>query len=164
MAAQILLVDDNEVVRGRLTEALNAHGGWEVCAAVENGEQALVKARELNPDLIILDLAMPVMDGLRATREILRILPSVPIVIYTLHYAEWLVLEAKKAGARGLVPKSDIAKLMDVLEDLLREKSPVESAPAVLASTEVHAAESRAAVPEQLVTDSQDTRARFKPD
>ena len=97
MAAQILLVDDNEVVRGRLTEALNAHGGWEVCAAVENGEQALVKARELNPDLIILDLAMPVMDGLRATREILRILPSVPIVIYTLHYAEWLVLEAQES-------------------------------------------------------------------
>jgi DNA-binding NarL/FixJ family response regulator len=164
MAAQILVVDDNEVVRGRLSEALKAHDGWEVCAAVENGEQALLKARELNPDLIILDLAMPVMDGLRATREIMRILPSVPIVIYTLHYAEWLQLEAKKAGARRLVPKSDITKLMDVLEDLLREKSLVESTPAVIASTEARSAESRAAVPEQLATDSQDTRARFKPD
>src|SRR5579862_8708368 len=79
----------------------------EVCAEVENGEQALVKARELNPDLIILDLAMPVMDGLRATREILRILPSVAIIIYTLHYAPWVELEAKKAGARGVVAKSD---------------------------------------------------------
>jgi DNA-binding NarL/FixJ family response regulator len=159
MAAQILVVDDNEVVRGRLSEALKARDGWEVCAQVANGEQALVKARELNPDLIILDLAMPGMDGLRATREITRILPSVPIVIYTLHYGEWLVLEAKKAGARGLVPKSDIAKLMDVLEDLLRKKSPVESAPAVPASTGARVAESRAAVPEQLATDSQDTRA-----
>lgn len=164
MAAQILVVDDNEVVRGRLSEALKAHDGWEVCAAVENGEQALVKARELNPDLIILDLAMPGMDGLRATREITRILPSVPIVIYTLHYGEWLVLEAKKAGARGLVPKSDIAKLMNVLEDLLQKKSPVESAPAVLASTEAHAAESRAAVPELLAADSPDTSPPFKPD
>jgi DNA-binding NarL/FixJ family response regulator len=164
MAAQILVVDDNEVVRGRLSEALNSHGGWEVCAAVENGEQALVKARELNPDLIILDLVMPVMDGLRATREILRILPSVPIVIYTLHYAEWLVLETKKAGARGLVPKSDVARLMSVLEDLLQEKSLVESAPVVLASTEAHAPESRAALPEQLATDSEETGRPFKPD
>jgi DNA-binding NarL/FixJ family response regulator len=164
MAAQILVVDDNEVVRGRLSEALNSHHGWEVCAAVENGEQALLKARELNPDLIILDLAMPVMDGLRATREILRILPSVPIVIYTLHYAEWLVLETKKAGARGLVPKSDIAKLMDVLEDLLREKSLLESVLAAPASTEALAAESRAAVPEQLGIESEDIRTPFKPD
>ena len=164
MATQILVVDDNEVVRGRLSEALNSHDGWEVCAVVENGEQAVAKARELNPDLIILDLAMPVMDGLRATRAILRILPSVPIVIYTLHYAEWLVLEAKKAGARGLVPKSNVAKLMDVLEDLLRQKSPAESAPAVPASTEARPVESRAAVPELLATDSPDTGPPFKPD
>ena len=164
MATQILLGDDNEVVRGRLSEVLRAHDGWEVCAEVGNGAQAVVKARELNPDLIILDVAMPVMDGLSATREITRILPSVPIVIYTLHYSEWLVLEAKKAGARRLVPKSDVAKLMDVLEDLLRKKSPVESAPTVPASTEAHAKKSRAAVPEQLATDSQVTRPPFKPD
>ncbi|HXU19428.1 MAG TPA: response regulator, partial [Verrucomicrobiae bacterium] len=94
MAVQILLVDDNEVVRGRISETLKAHEGWEVCAEVANGEQAVMKARELNPDLIILDLAMPVMDGLRATREIVKILPSVPIVIYTLHYADWVELEA----------------------------------------------------------------------
>lgn len=166
MAAQILVVDDNEVVRGRLSEVLKAHDGWEVCAEVENGEQAIAKARELNPDLIILDLAMPVMDGLRATREITRILPSVPIVIYTMHYAEWLELEAKKAGACGLVSKSDVTKLMDVAEDLLRKKSPGESAraipaPVVPTSTEARAAESRATVPE-LATDCQDTP--FKPD
>ncbi|HEV3481282.1 MAG TPA: response regulator transcription factor [Candidatus Acidoferrales bacterium] len=163
MAAQILVVDDNEVVRGRISETLKAHEGWEVCAEVENGEQALAKAKELNPDLIILDLAMPVMDGLRATREITRILPSVPIVIYTMHYAEWLELEAKKAGARGLVSKSDVTKLINVAEDLLRKKSPVDSAPAISASTEAHAAESRA-VPEQLPPDSQNTRPLFKPD
>lgn len=163
MAAQILVVDDNEVVRGRLSEALRAHDGWEVCAEVENGEQAVVKARELNPDLIILDLAMPVMDGLRATRVITRILPAVPIIIYTMHYAEWLMLEAKKAGARGLVSKSDIAKLMDVAEDLLRKKSPVESARAVLASTDANAPEGRA-IAETLGTDSQDTGPPFKPD
>lgn len=169
MAAQILVVDDNEVVRGRLIETLKAHDGWEVCAEVENGEQAVAKAKELNPDLIILDLAMPVMDGLRATREIMRILPSVPIVIYTLHYAAWLELEAKKAGARGVVAKWDVTRLMDVAEDLLQKKVPVESAAAVPApvvptSTEARAPESPAVVPEHLTTDSQDTRPPFKPD
>jgi DNA-binding NarL/FixJ family response regulator len=162
--AQILVVDDNEVVRRRISETLKAHDGWEICAEVENGEQAVAKARELNPDLIILDLAMPVMDGLRATREIMRILPSVPIVIYTLHYAAWVELEAKKAGARGVVAKSDIAKLMDVAEDLLRKKSPVDSLPAVPGSAEAPATESRAAVPEHLPLDSQDAGPPFKPE
>lgn len=163
MAAQILVVDDNEVIRGRISETLKAHDGWEVCAEVENGEQALVKARELNPDLIILDLAMPVMDGLRATREIMRILPSVPIVIYTMHYAEWLELEAKKAGARGLVPKSDITKLMGVAEDLLRKKS-LEPVPVIPASREADATEIPAAVPEQLGTDAQNADTPLKLD
>ena len=164
MTAQILVVDDNEVVRGRISETLKAHEGWEVCAQVENGEQAVAKAKELNPDLIILDLAMPVMDGLKATREITRILPSVPIVIYTMHYAEWLELEAKKAGARGLVSKSDVTKLINVVEDLLRKKSPVESAPAVPASAEAHAPERRAIAPEHLGIVSQDADTPLKPD
>jgi len=164
VAVQILLVDDNEVVRGRISETLKAHEGWEVCAEVANGEQAVMKARELNPDLIILDLAMPVMDGLRATREIVKILPSVPLVIYTLHYADWVELEAMKAGARGVVAKSDITRLMDIAEDLLRKKSTVESAPAILASTEAHAAESRAAIPEPLGIDPQASVPPFKPD
>ena len=164
MTAQILVVDDNEVVRGRISETLNAHDGWEVCAQVENGEQAVAKAKELNPDLIILDLAMPVMDGLRATREIVRILPSVPIVIYTMHYAEWLELEAKKAGARGLVSKSDVTKLINVAEYLLRKKSPAEPASVIPAPTEAHAAESRAIVPEHLGIDSQDPDTPLKPD
>jgi two-component system chemotaxis response regulator CheY len=127
MAVRVLIVDDNQVVRRLLGEMLRSHG-WEVCAEAENGEQAVVKARELNPDLITLDLAMPVMNGIKATREISKILPSVPIVVYTLHYAEWIELEAKKAGARAVVAKSDVAKLVSVAEDLLREKSQVAAA------------------------------------
>ena len=127
MAARILIVDDNEVVRGVLTETLTTHDGWEVCAALENGEQAVMKAAELSPDLIILDLAMPVMDGLTATREIAKILPSVPVVIYTLHNAAWLQLEAQRAGARAVVSKPEVLKLIDVAEDLLREKSSAQS-------------------------------------
>ncbi len=127
MAARILIVDDNEVLRGVLAETLTSHDGWEVCAALENGEQAVVKAGELNPDLIIIDLAMPVMDGLTATREIAKILPSVPVVIYTLHNAAWLQMEAQKAGARAVVSKPEVLKLIDVAEDLLREKFSAQS-------------------------------------
>lgn len=160
MAAQILVVDDNEVVRGRLSEVLKAHDGWEVCAEVENGEQAIAKARELNPDLIILDLAMPVMDGLRATREITKILPSVPIVIYTLHYADWVVREAKKAGARAVVSKSDATKLVSVAEDLLQKKSSV----AVPGATEAHVSESRASGDREPAAVSREVNPQFKPD
>lgn len=160
MAARILIVDDNEVVRGIIGEALSGHEGWEVCAAVENGEQAVAKARELNPDLIILDLAMPVMDGLRATREITKILPSVPIVIYTLHYAEWVVREAKKAGARAVVSKSDATKLVSVAEDLLQKKSLA----AVAVAPEAHVSGSLASGGREPAADSGEVSPQLKPD
>jgi CheY-like chemotaxis protein len=111
-SVRILIADDNEVARGSLSELLSNHDGWEVCAAVENGEQAVLKASELKPNLVILDLAMPVKDGLRATREIGQILPSVPIVIYTMHDSSWLELEARKAGARYMVAKTQWQPLL----------------------------------------------------
>jgi DNA-binding NarL/FixJ family response regulator len=160
MAARILIVDDNAVVRGLIGETLRGHEGWQVCAEVENGEQAVAKARELSPDLIILDLAMPVMDGLRATREITKILPSVPIVIYTLHYAEWVVREAKKAGARAVVSKSDATKLVSVAEDLLQKKTLA----AVAGATEGHVSESRATGDREPAIASREASPEFKPD
>src|SRR5271163_1536022 len=105
MPIRILIADDNEVARGRLTELLANHDGWEVCAAVENGRQAVEKAEELKPDLIILDFAMPEMDGLTAAREIGKILLSIPIVLFTLHKIPVLDLEAKKVGVRQVVAK-----------------------------------------------------------
>jgi DNA-binding NarL/FixJ family response regulator len=124
-SVRILIADDNEVARGSLSELLSNHDGWEVCAAVENGEQAVLKASELKPNLVILDLAMPVKDGLRATREIGQILPSVPIVIYTMHDSSWLELEARKAGARYMVAKTDTDKLLTVVESVLAKEPQV---------------------------------------
>lgn len=164
MVARILVVDDNEIVRAHISETLKAHDGWEVCAEVENGVQAVAKARELNPDLIILDLAMPVMDGLMATREITKILPSVPIIIYTLHYAEWVELEAKKAGARAAVRKSDVTRLLDLAEDLLGKNPPVESAPAVLPFGDVDLSETLATFSEPIAIGSQDAVPPLKGD
>ena len=64
MTTRILIADNNEIARGRLTQLIQSHDRWEVCAQTENGQKALLKATELKPDIIILDLAMPVMDGL----------------------------------------------------------------------------------------------------
>jgi DNA-binding NarL/FixJ family response regulator len=123
MPTRILIADDNEIVRSRLVEMLDSHEGWTVCAAVQNGHEASAKASELKPDVIILDLAMPMMDGLSATREILRTQPTVPILIYTLHSIPAIELEAKKAGARKLILKPHIESLISAMEEILANES-----------------------------------------
>ena len=123
MPTRILIADDNEIVRSRLVEMLGSHEGWTVCAAVQNGHEASAKASELKPDVIILDLAMPMMDGLSATREILRTQPTVPILIYTLHSIPAIELEAKKAGARKLILKPHIESLISAMEEILANES-----------------------------------------
>jgi CheY-like chemotaxis protein len=124
MPTRILIADDNEVVRGRLSELLASHDGWEVCAAVGSGREAVQKAAELRPNLIILDLAMPEMDGLSAAKEIGKVVPSIPIVIFTLHKFATIDLEAKKAGVRHLVAKPDTETLLRVVDELAKSQPP----------------------------------------
>jgi CheY-like chemotaxis protein len=125
MPKRILIADDNEVVRGRLGELLESQDGWEVCAAVANGRDAIQKAVELKPSLIILDMAMPQMDGLSTAREISKILPSIPIVLFTLHKFPTIELEAMKAGVRHVVAKPDAGILLRVVaEELLKDSLP----------------------------------------
>jgi len=122
MPIKLLIADDHDASRTRLAELLNSHAGWEVCAAVENGEQAVAKAIELRPDIVILDLAMPVMNGIRAAREIRQALGIVPIVMYSFHGGKWLELEAKKAGARKVIAKPNVELLMNAIEDLISKE------------------------------------------
>jgi DNA-binding NarL/FixJ family response regulator len=117
MPRQILIADDSEIARKALQELLQKHG-WEVCGAAENGSDAIRLTLELKPDVVILDLAMPSMDGLTAARKISESLPTVPIVMYTLHSLPQLELEAKKNGIRHVVPKSETIKIISVLEEL----------------------------------------------
>jgi DNA-binding NarL/FixJ family response regulator len=95
--------------------------GWEVCGQAENGLVAVSMAAELQPDVVILDLAMPSMDGLTAARKISESLPTVPIVMHTLHDLPQLELEAKKNGVRCVVPKSENARIISVLEELISD-------------------------------------------
>jgi len=117
MPRRILIADDSSVTRKTLLELLHTHG-WQVCGQAENGLEAVRMAAELKPDVVILDLAMPSMDGLTAAREISQAHPTIPIVMHTFHDLPQLELEAKKNGVRRIVPKSKIAHLVSVLDEL----------------------------------------------
>lgn len=120
MKARILIVDDNDAIRKALTALLETHADWEVCGQAKNGEEGVAKAAELKPDLIILDLVMPVMDGLQTSRAIAKILPNAPILLHTQHYSKVIELEAKKFGVRQVVAKSHPAEaLFKAIESLL---------------------------------------------
>jgi CheY-like chemotaxis protein len=118
MANRILIADDNALVRRALGHALERTGGWEIIEA-ENGEAAIHRARETNPNLVILDLAMPVMDGMRAARALRLMLPGVPIIMHTLHWSPRVEVEALKAGVRSVVAKSDSATILAAVQKLL---------------------------------------------
>jgi DNA-binding NarL/FixJ family response regulator len=121
---RILIVDDHAIVRRMLKVLVETHNGWEVCAEAENGVDALEKIRQHKPDLVIMDMAMPVKDGLSASREISALMPNVPIVMHTLHYSPELELEAKKSGVRKVVPKAESGDgLLNAIEELLDESS-----------------------------------------
>jgi DNA-binding NarL/FixJ family response regulator len=123
---RILIADDQELVRKMLKTLLETHAEWQVCAEAANGLEAAQKAAELKPDIIILDLAMPEMDGLHAAREILANTPAVPILLHTNHAFSSLALEAKKNGIREVLNKSaSEQELITVVESLLNEGASV---------------------------------------
>jgi DNA-binding NarL/FixJ family response regulator len=102
---RILIADDHGSVRRLLRALLETRAEWKVCGEAENGREAVSKAAKLRPDLIILDLAMPIMNGLKAAREISTATPAVPILMYTNHSSSEIEIEAKKAGVRQIVSK-----------------------------------------------------------
>ena len=111
------------MVRKMLRALLETHADWQVCAEAANGLEAVQKAAELKPDAIILDLAMPEMDGLHAAREILSNSPTLPILLHTNHAFSTLALEAKKNGIREVINKSvSERELITAVEALLNER------------------------------------------
>lgn len=109
---RILVADDHEIVRCGLVSLIESHPGWEVCAEAQNGRIAVDKVKELKPDVVILDIGMPVLNGLAATQEILRDNPQAKILILTMMDAERVMQAAREAGARGYILKSDAARVL----------------------------------------------------
>ena len=120
---RILIADDHELIRKGLKIVLQSHPGWVVCGEAANGREAVERARELKPAIVIMDLTMPELNGLEATRQICHSLPDTQVLILTVHHSEQLVHEVLGAGARGYLLKSDAGDAVsDAVEALSRGK------------------------------------------
>jgi len=106
MAVKILIVDDHDVVRQGLRSLLGARPQWEICGEAGDGREAVRLAQQLEPDVIILDVSMPVLGGLGAALEITGCNPACKILIVTMHKSVTLAAFARRSGAKGLVLKS----------------------------------------------------------
>src|SRR2546430_1392017 len=121
---RIFIADDHEVVRKGLCSLLQAQPDWEVCGEAADGREAVEKAQQLKPDVVILDIGMPSLNGLEATRQILKTNPHAKVLILTLHDSDQVVREVLNAGARGFLLKSDAARdLVAAVEALRRDKT-----------------------------------------
>ena len=121
---RILIADDHEVVRRGVRVLLEAHAGWEVCAEAVDGREAVDKARQCSPDVVILDVGMPGLNGLEAARQIRKALPDSEVLILTMHESEQVIQEVLAAGARGYVLKSDAGRdLVAAVEALSHHKT-----------------------------------------
>jgi DNA-binding NarL/FixJ family response regulator len=107
---RILVADDHDIVRVGLRSLLEAEPGWQVVAEAANGREAVLAAEKTKPDIVVLDITMPEMNGLEATRAILESNPRVEVLILTMHDSEQVVREVVSAGAQGYVLKSDAGR------------------------------------------------------
>lgn len=106
MPLKILIVDDSAHIRHLLRFFIEHRTDWQVCGEAENGKIGVEKVAELQPDAVILDLSMPVMNGLEAARVIARIAPNVQMVMFTMHTSEQLRKEAQAAGIKDVISKN----------------------------------------------------------
>lgn len=121
--ARILLADDHEIIRKGLRTVLEARRDWEVVGEAVTGRDAVKKVEELKPDVVVMDISMPELNGLEAVRQIVKIAPRIEVLVLTMHESESLVRDVLEAGARGYLLKSDASRqLITAIEALLAHK------------------------------------------
>src|ERR1700692_2589590 len=120
---RILVADDHESVRKGVCVILGTRDDIEVCGEASNGQEAIDKAQELKPDLIIVDITMPVVNGIDAAEAIRKTMPHVPILFLSMHQGRQIIAEAKRIGVRGYVRRSDAAAtLLNAVDARLRNE------------------------------------------
>jgi DNA-binding NarL/FixJ family response regulator len=123
-ALKLLLADDHEIMRKGLRSLLEAQRDCDIVGEAADGRQAVALTKELSPDIVILDISMPSLNGLEATRQILKIRPQTKVLVLTIHDADPLIRDVLDAGARGYILKADAGRdLITAVESLRRNKT-----------------------------------------
>jgi DNA-binding NarL/FixJ family response regulator len=116
---RILIADDHDLMRRGLKALVESHPNWQVCDEAHTGREAVARAEQAKPDVVILDISMPELNGLEAARSIRKASPNTEILILSVHYSDRLIREIVEAGVRGYIMKSDSDRdLIDALEKL----------------------------------------------
>jgi len=120
---KILIADDHDVVRRGIKSLIESRPEWQVCDEAHSGREAVTKAEERKPDIVVLDISMPELNGLEAARRIQKVSPNSEILILSMHYSDQLIKEILDAGVRGFIVKSDSDRdLIIALETLANHK------------------------------------------
>jgi DNA-binding NarL/FixJ family response regulator len=119
---RILIADDNPVVRRGLRDLIEHTCDWDVCGEAVNGREAIERARELHPDMLLLDLVMPGMNGFDTARELAKLEPDLPILLCTVQLSTNVMREAERVGIQGAVSKSKVSQITDGIAAVLRHE------------------------------------------
>jgi two-component system response regulator NreC len=120
---RILIADDHEVVRDGMRALIEHEPGWEVCGMATNGQEAVDSAKKLKPEIVVLDMTMPELDGLTALRQIKQALPNTEVVIFSAHHSEDVIEQLFDAGAKSYIQKSDAGRhLVTAIKSLAEHK------------------------------------------
>jgi len=157
MQVRILVADDHHVVRAGLRALLESKSGWQVCAEASNGREAVEKTAKLKPHVAVIDIAMPLLNGVEATRQIRKLSPNTEVLILTMHDSETLVREVMEAGALGYVLKDDADRDLISAVDSLQRHQPYLSSRASETASRVFLP------PGTAVSDNRSARSRLTP-
>ena len=121
---RILIADDHDLLRRGVKALLQSKAGWEVCGEATTGREAVAKAEELKPDIVILDISMPDLNGVDAAKRIRKASPNTEVLILSMHYSDQLIRDILEAGVRGYIVKSDSDRDLIIAVETLASHKP----------------------------------------
>src|SRR6202171_3158657 len=121
---RILIADDHDLLRRGVRALLESHAGWEICGEATTGREAITKTEELKPDIVILDISMPDLNGVEAAKRIRKASTNTEVLILSMHYSDQLIREIVDAGVRGYIVKSDSDRDLIIAVETLAKHRP----------------------------------------
>src|ERR1700724_376807 len=123
-ALRILIADDHDLMRRGIKGMLQSHAGWEICGEAHTGREAVTQAEQLKPDIAILDISMPDLNGVDAAKRIRKASPDTEVLILSVHYSDQLIRDILEAGVRGYIVKSDSDRDLVIAVETLANHKP----------------------------------------